>query len=216
MSIFSNFSKLILIKQFINQYVHLQLKNIEFRKLNNHNFCTLGNDTDISKISIGPKTYGVLNVHNASEEDIKLKIGGYCSIGNNVTFLLGCEHNLTTLSTYPFKNKILKMGKEATSKGNIIISDDVWIGSNVIICSGVTIGQGAVIAAGAVVTKDIEPYAIAGGCPAKVIKYRFPQSIISKLIKIDLLKLFSKINSENFQSFYENLDEKTLSKLEDL
>lgn len=57
------------------------------------------------------------------------------------------------------------------------MGDDVWIGENAIVCSGVTIGQGAIVAAGAIVTKDIEPYAIVGGNPAKVIKYRFNENI---------------------------------------
>ena len=60
----------------------------------------------------------------------------------------------------------------AVAKGNIIIGDDVWIGANAIICSGVTVGQGAIVAAGGVVTKDVEPYAIVGGNPARVRKYK--------------------------------------------
>ena len=84
---------------------------------------------------------------------------------------------------------------EAKSKGDIIIKDDVWIGTNAIILSGVTIGQGAIIAAGAVVTKDVPPYAIAGGNPAQIIKYRFEPEIIEKLKKFD----YSKLTEEKIQ-----------------
>ena len=72
------------------------------------------------------------------------------------------------------------------AKGDIVVGDDVWIGENAIVCSGVTIGQGAIVAAGAIVTKDIEPYAIVGGNPAKVIKYRFNENIRKKLIQINI------------------------------
>ena len=62
----------------------------------------------------------------------------------------------------------------------------MWIGADAIICSGVTIGQGAIVAAGAIITKDVEPYAIVGGNPAKVIKYRFSESIRRKLVQINI------------------------------
>lgn len=81
------------------------------------------------------------------------------------------EHNYSCFSTYPFHRYVIDGSFESISKGPIILEDDVWIGENCIILSGVKIGQGAVIAAGAIVTNDIPPYAIAGGVPAKVIKY---------------------------------------------
>lgn len=78
------------------------------------------------------------------------------------------------------------------TKGPIILEDDVWIATNALILSGVTIGQGAIVAAGAVVVKDVPPYAVVGGNPAKIIKYRFPEEIIKKLLKLD----FSLLTSE--------------------
>lgn len=86
--------------------------------------------------------------------------------------------------------------REAISKGDIIVKDDVWIGRNALIMSGVNIGQGAVIAAGAVVTKDVPPYAIVGGVPAKVIRYRFEEEIINELVNVD----FDKFNVEFIRS----------------
>lgn len=68
----------------------------------------------------------------------------------------------------------------------------MWIGADAIICSGVTIGQGAIVAAGAIITKDVEPYAIVGGNPAKVIKYRFSESIRRKLVQINIEDVFEK------------------------
>ena len=100
-------------------------------------------------------------------------IGNYISIAQNVHFLLDVEHFANHISTYPFKVKLLHSQKsESFSKGDIIIDDDVWIGYGATILSGVRIGQGAVVATGAVVTSDVPPYAIVGGVPAKVIKYR--------------------------------------------
>jgi acetyltransferase-like isoleucine patch superfamily enzyme len=100
--------------------------------------------------------------------DIKpdLIIGRYCSIGKNLQFVLS-HHDYKHTSTHPLFSKQF-------SRGHIIIGNDVWIGLNVIMLDGVTIGDGAVIGAGAVVTKDIPPYAIVAGNPAKIIKYRFP------------------------------------------
>ena len=103
-------------------------------------------------------------------------------MAEEVLFLLGDDHNLNYLMTFPHRAKILKeCPAEATSKGNIVVDDDVWIGYGATILSGVHISQGAVIAAGAVVTHDVPPYAIAGGVPAKVIKYRFEQPVILSL-----------------------------------
>lgn len=87
---------------------------------------------------------------------------------------------MSGVSTYPFKRKLFHGGEEAVSKGDIIVGDDVWVGYGATILSGVHIGQGAVIAAGAVVNKDVPPYAIVGGIPAKVIKYRFSESVCKK------------------------------------
>lgn len=152
---------------------------------------------------VGKYTYG-LNLNNVlydSTDDCKLIIGSHCSIAQYVKFILASEHPYEGISTYPFKVKFLGYEKEAASKGNIIIKDDVWIGLHSIILSGVTIGQGAIVAAGSVVTKDVPPYAIVGGNPAKVIKYRFEQAIIDELIKFD----FSVLTEEKIKKIGEKL-----------
>ena len=95
---------------------------------------------------------------------------------------------------------------EAITKGPIIISDDVWIGFGCLILSGVKIGQGAVVAAGSVVTKDIEPYAIVGGTPAKFIKYRFDKEIRDKLLKIDFSKIDDNFILENKEHLYDEIN----------
>jgi len=118
------------------------------------------------------------------------KIGKYCSIGPN--FLCGWGiHPLNGISTSPMFYSIKKQNGYSISKGNkieerksILIGNDVFIGSNVTVLDGITIGNGAVIGAGAVVSKDIPPYAIAVGCPIKILRYRFSQEIIEELEKM--------------------------------
>jgi tetrahydrodipicolinate N-succinyltransferase len=89
-------------------------------------------------------------------------------------------------TTHPSPVNLFPHGKGATtsySKGDIIIKNDVWIGTNVTLIDGITIGNGAVIAAGSVVVKDVPPYAIVGGNPAKILKYRFSPEIINEIEK---------------------------------
>lgn len=175
---------------------------IKWHKINSHNFTTIGNIFNFSKVSVGNKTYGILHVVDYSDNPTRLIIGSYCSIACGVKFLLGGEHYLNTITTYPIKAKLYNLGNEALSKGDIILNDDVWVGENSLICSGVTIGQGAVIAAGSVVTKNVEPYAIVGGNPAKIIKYRFDKVCIEKLLSINIEKVLSKINDKNLYLAY--------------
>lgn len=163
------------------------------------------NNFDFTKVEIGKGSYGELNVVNFGV-DHKLIIKNYVSIAQNVTFILDAEHYINHISTYPFKVKSLKMQKyEAFGKGDIIVDDDVWIGYGATIMSGVHIGQGAVIAAGAIVTKDVPPYAIVGGVPAKVVKYRFSEVFIEELKKIDFERLNEEIISDRINELYEEL-----------
>ncbi len=110
-------------------------------------------------------------------------IGKYCAIGHNLRIRTR-NHNMNYANIQDiFQLKITGFAL-GSFKGPIIIGNNVWIGDNVIILSGVKIGDGAVIGAGAVVTKDIPPYAVAVGVPAKVIKYRFSPNIIEQLLEI--------------------------------
>jgi len=168
-------------------------------------------------VSVGLYSYGPLNVEYYGASDEKLVIGSFVSIARDVKFVLGGNHRFDILSTFPLRENLLHSKiKEAVTKGPIIIKDDVWIGCNSIILSGVIIGQGAVVAAGSVVTKDIPPYAIVAGNPAKVIKFRFAQEIIEKLLSMDLSRIGRSTILNNPELFYTKLDVDTLYKIERL
>ncbi len=163
------------------------------------------NNFDFNCVEIGTGTYGELNVVDFGGK-YRLIIQNYVSIAQNVTFILNAEHYINHISTYPFKVKLLQLlDSESFGKGNIIIDNDVWIGYGTTIMSGVHIGQGAVIAAGSVVTKDIPPYAIVGGVPAKIIKYRFSSDMITELLKIDYSKLTEDAIRQHINDLYVEL-----------
>lgn len=203
---------LIIIKKI---YIILKKNNIyiKFRKQNKHNELNITNLCDITHIVAGKNSYGSFSLIADSTTDVHLRIGNYCSLADNITFILGGEHNTNTFSTYPLKVKKFNYEREATSKGDIIVQDDVWIGMNVTVCSGVTIGQGAIIAAGSVVTKNVEPYSIVGGVPAKLIKYRFNEELRNKLINTNICKILDNISREDLDSIYSELNMSTLEYL---
>lgn len=135
---------------------------------------------------IGQGTYGDLAVYSWGDS-ATLTIGSYTSVAAGVKVFLGGEHRIDWVTTYPF-NVLWESQKQHTghpkTKGNMMIGSDVWIGTEALILSGVTIGDGAVIAARAVVTSDVPPYAVVAGNPAKVVKFRFDQTVITRLLAI--------------------------------
>lgn len=122
----------------------------------------------------------------------KLIIGKFCSIACGAKFMLtSANHKMSSLSTYPFPIFYEEWGLDPKdirnawdNKGDIIIGNDVWIGYEAVIMAGVTIGDGAIIGTRAVVTKDVPPYTIVGGVPAKPIRKRFDDATVERLIKL--------------------------------
>ena len=121
----------------------------------------------------------------------KLNIGKFCAIAKDVKFIMnGANHQVSGFSTYPFYifgngwEKVMPNPADLPHKGDTCIGNDVWIGYNATIMPGVKIGHGAIVASQSVVTKDVPPYAVVGGNPATVIKLRFEQDVIDKLVTI--------------------------------
>ncbi len=122
----------------------------------------------------------------------RLMIGKFCSIACGAKFLFNsANHSLSSLSTYPFPIFYEEWGLDRKNvaeawddKGDIVIGNDVWIGYEAVILAGVTVGDGAVIGARAMVTKDVPPYTIVGGVPAKPIRKRFSEETISEMLAL--------------------------------
>lgn len=140
-----------------------------------------------------PKDFQKNNVlyHYPINND-KLIIGKFCSIACGAKFIFtSANHTLKSLSTYPFPLFFEEWELDKANitdswdnKGDILIGNDVWIGYEAVVMSGVTIGDGAIIGSRAVVTKNVPPYTIIGGIPAKPIRKRFPDEVISSLLEI--------------------------------
>src|SRR6266568_6511819 len=165
------------------------------------NYNCIGDSVVVTNSSLGDYTYinGHSLVSNAS-------IGKFCSIANDVQISLGI-HPIDQVSTHPAfysNNKpfVTFADKNYVEESKQVhIGHDVWIGARVMILDGVTIGDGAIIAAGAVVTKNIEPYAIVGGVPAKLIKYRLDKETIEKLKNIQWWNRNHEYYKKNFRLF---------------
>lgn len=134
-------------------------------------------------------TYGLEHIKVRTwGEPTDILIGSFTSIADNVQIFKGGNHNPNWVSTYPFGHLYTDVfpwhgeGQPST-KGDVVIGSDVWLGSGCTIMSGVTVGDGAVVAANATVTKNVPPYAVVGGNPAKILKYRFTERQIEKLLE---------------------------------
>lgn len=185
--------------------IKLSVHKYRWETKNRHNKTYPVSLFPIDKVEVGNYTYGPLEVHSWNHEDEKLKIGHFCSIAEGVKFLLGGNHETCYLSTYPFRF-YFENKDEAFTKGKVVIEDDVWIGMDSVLLSGITIGRGCVIAASSVVTKSFPPYSIIGGNPAKMLKPRFDEDKIQKLMTIDFGKMDSRFIRENLAELYSEAD----------
>ncbi len=172
---------------------------------------------------VGRHTYGMDHIKIRRWPEMKkhynLVIGHFCSIADDIEVYLGGNHYTNLVSSFPFgivsndtfpNAKLIENNPNLNGsycKGDVIIGSDVWIGSHVTIMSGVTIGHGAVIAANSHIVKDVPPYAIVGGNPASVIKYRFSEDQIKKLLTIQWWNWSDeKINENLVYILSDNID----------
>ncbi len=176
----------------------------------------------------GDHTYGDPQVLFKSQGNFK--IGKYCSIGPGVVIVLGHGHMTHWITTYPF-NTLRKVGiphpkintdrkvgitRQKLINTDVEVGNDVWIGYGVTLLGGVTVGDGAVLGARALITKDVPPYAIVGGVPAKVIRYRFNPEDIEKLLESkwwdlpdnDVDSLIPLLLSSNIEKFVAEVKKK--------
>lgn len=175
-------------------------KNLKFPLKDYNRLCFLKNIVRNPNIIVGDYTYydDFENVENF-EKNVKyhfdfvrdkLIIGKFCMIASDVTFIMnGANHLTDAITAYPFSVfgegwEHAMDGKSYPNKGDIKIGNDVWIGYNSTIMAGVTIGDGAIVATNSTVTKDVEPYAIVGGNPARLIKKRFSDDQIKRLLRV--------------------------------
>ncbi|WP_419869060.1 CatB-related O-acetyltransferase [Chryseobacterium sp. CT-SW4] len=157
----------------------------------------------------GPNTYIAAYTN-------KIKIGSFCSFATGTIFQ-EILHDYEKITTYFIRQRIFneELRIDSYSKGDIIVGNDVWIGAHNIILSGVSIGDGAVIAANSVVTKDVPPYAIVGGSPAKIIRYRFSEEIIEKLLEIKWWNWDIEKIKKNKHLFLDKISLELLNKIVD-
>ena len=128
-------------------------------------------------------------IQSSTPSLVNMLVGNYCQIAHGTKFEIGMNHAFSGVTAYPFGNvwgysREDNIKRSLANRQQLIIGHDVWIGGNATIIKGVKIGNGAIIGTNAVVTKDVPPYAIVGGNPAKIIRYRFSPEIIDALDKI--------------------------------
>lgn len=163
------------------------------------------------RIVYGPGSYGNPIVHAFDHDPTRLIVANYSSIGG--TYMLGGQHPPSNVSTYPFRINFGLPGAGSdgypTPRGDTHVGSDVWTGYGSWILGGVTIGDGAIVATGSVVTKDVPPYAIVGGAPAKLIRYRHDERQRAALLEIrwwdwpesDILAAVDLIASDDVDGF---------------
>lgn len=142
------------------------------------------------RLVAGPHSYGLpILRYWGSPGGYACRIGDYCSIADNVDVFLGGYHRPEWVSMYPFSafeewRADCRVRNHTVGRGDVVIGSDVWLGSGCTIMAGVNIGHGAVVAARAVVTRDVPPYAIVAGNPARVVRRRFDDDTIDEMLRI--------------------------------
>ncbi len=178
----------------------ISLKSFVFTKLLGKHIKIMGGVFIDAQSSLGDYSYIAGDNFGLNSSKINTTtIGRYCSIAQNF-ITLPSGHNYKRISTFPFTTISILNEKDTAPIKRIFINDGVWIGSNVIVLGGVTVGVGAVVGAGSIVTKDVSPYSIVAGNPAKEIKKRFSDKQIAKLIDLNPYENAEIIDALDFLS----------------
>lgn len=186
-------------------------KNLKIGSMSNAQNCEFGIYNSLcDNVAIGETELGDFTYIADNTTIFKAKIGKFCSIGPDCKVGLGKHPSHTFVSTHPIFFSNLKQAQISFADKNyfqeseeITIGNDVWLGANVIVVDGVDIADGVIVAAGSVVTKNIPPYAVVGGVPAKIIKYRFEKDEIEKLLELqwwDMDREYLKLNFKKFHN----------------
>lgn len=197
----------------LKHHAYLRLFKRKWRKANCQNETFAGTTFPVERVHVGNYSYGPLNVYAWGAEEERLEIGSFVSIAPGVKFLLGGNHRVDTLLTFPVRVKFLGEKREASSKGAIIVEDDVWIGMDAMILSGSHIGRGAVVGARAVVAGEIPAYAIVVGNPAQIIGYRFEKETVATLRKIPFHDISKEFIINNRDIFLSKITSESVSRI---
>lgn len=186
-------------------------KGLKISALSNARRCSFGEKNTIYPyVSLKEVSLGDLTYIAQGTEIVKTRIGKFCSIGPDCKIGLGKHPSHTFVSTHPAFFSTLEQAQVSfvdksyfEEYENIVIGNDVWLGANVVVVDGVSISDGVIVAAGSVVTKDVPPYAVVGGVPAKIIKYRFDEDEIKQLLKIKWWDMNIEYLRKNVEKFHD-------------